>query len=345
MKSSKKPIFLLVNDLHLKKDNCELVYNIFQQVVSVCNNMGIDRVVIGGDMFTNRSGQPLSVLLACKRCFEMLCDNNIITYVIPGNHDKTDVSDDRSYLDVFQRDGINVINRPKYLNFGGVGVFLMPYYTESIWIEKFNSFLKNKTIKDKSILVTHIAINGVKNNDGTLVSDGISEDWLDMFDQIFVGHYHNRSDVGKKIHYTGSAYQNNFGEDIEKGFTVVYDDLSWMNIDSVFPKYIVERVEASDNVNLHNVLERYDNSDDNVRIIINGSKVECDKINVSEIRDKYGVDVKVQTNEEIEAIEISNNEVIRFDKMSIKKDFIRFCAENKIRGKEFNFGLNLIKSM
>ena len=45
------------------------------------------------------------------------------------------------------------------------------------------------------------------------------------FDKVFVGHYHNRTVIpGTGIEYIGSSRQHNFGEDEEKGYTVLYTD-------------------------------------------------------------------------------------------------------------------------
>lgn len=45
------------------------------------------------------------------------------------------------------------------------------------------------------------------------------------FDKVFVGHYHNRTVIPQtRIEYIGASRQHNFGEDEEKGYTVLYTD-------------------------------------------------------------------------------------------------------------------------
>lgn len=341
-----KPIFILANDVHLTKDNCVMVIDLFSQMVAACNKFKVENLIIGGDMFTNRSGQPLSVLLACKACFDLLAKNGIELHIIPGNHDKTDLTADGSYLDIFsdEDNGIYVINEPKRYCFIGVDVYFMPYYREDVWCEKLTQLLRDKPLRSgrKNMLVTHIGINGVKNNDGSLVSGAVSADLLKDFDEVFVGHYHNCSEVGENIHYTGSLYQNDYSEDFLKGFVAINDDLSFFRLSSDSPRWIKEEVQAEDVSGIRNLIEKYEGGKDNVRLIIKGKKTDCDKINVAEIR-KHGIDVKVQTDEEVEAIEVSQTASLQFDKVSIKKDFIKFCSDNGIKGEEFRFGLDLIK--
>ena len=97
----KKAVAILVNDVHLDKNNGELVKDIFDQLTSLCHKRGVYEIWVGGDVFTNRSGQPLSCLTTWKEILEDLMDAGILIRVIPGNHDKTDADDERSYLDVY----------------------------------------------------------------------------------------------------------------------------------------------------------------------------------------------------------------------------------------------------
>ena len=74
----KKAVALLVNDIHLNKDNGELVKSIFDQMVSVCKYYNITNIICGGDVFTNRSGQPLSCLLTFAECLDILKKEEIL---------------------------------------------------------------------------------------------------------------------------------------------------------------------------------------------------------------------------------------------------------------------------
>ena len=48
---------------------------------------------------------------------------------------------------------------------------------------------------------------------------------FEPFDRVFAGHYHNRTKVaGTRIEYIGSSRQFNFGENEEKGYTILCAD-------------------------------------------------------------------------------------------------------------------------
>lgn len=341
-----KPIALLVNDPHLNKDNISLVVDIFDQALNVCSERGITRVILGGDMVTNRSGQPLSVLKALELIFTKFSEKSITLWGIPGNHDKTNPDDYDSYLDLFKNfENVRIFDKPSIQVFKGVNFWFMPYFSEEKWIEEFKK-LEHSNKNKKDILITHIAFDGVKNNDGSEVISSLKPSDFKEFSKVFIGHYHNASKIGENLYFTGSAYQNNFGESIiDKGFTVIYDDCSHKLIKSKFPKYIKKVVDVNDRETIRNLVEEYEDSDDKIRFVLRGKKVDCEKISISEFN-KRGIDIKFEVQETIEAIELSESEsVMSFDKKDIIKDFMNFCKENSINGKKMSYGFNLIKNI
>src|SRR4051812_31517031 len=96
-----KPIAIVITDTHLHKDNIDLVTSIFDQAIKYCKENGIDLILHAGDVFTSRTGQPLSVLVAWQRIVDKIRDNDLRCLAIAGNHDKTDQEDESSFLDIF----------------------------------------------------------------------------------------------------------------------------------------------------------------------------------------------------------------------------------------------------
>ena len=354
MKSKKKPIAMLINDIHLDKDNGELVFDIFCQAVCECHQIGIDRIIIGGDIFTNRSGQPLSCLIWFGRIIEKCCANGIRLYAIAGNHDKTDSFDEKSYLDVFYgRCDFKCFSKGDFTWLDNCLIGFIPYFDDERWINEFNKIDKIRRINsknsDSTFLITHIGIDGVMNNDGTKVESGIKTDIFNGWSKVLVGHYHNASSLGNNVVYTGSAYQNNYGETIDdKGFTIMYNDGSIDHIQSKFPKYI-KHTFSVDDINKDEFRKIFDDSKNDsynhTRFIFKGRRDELQKINASEFS-KHGIDCKFESNESVEAINTSDSDfVMNYDKKSIISDFLQFCKENEIKGDAMKYGLNLIKKM
>lgn len=345
----KSKIALLINDIHIDRATVDTAITVFNDAVKYAVENGIEDIIIGGDVFTNRSGQPLMCLNAWRSMIDHAATNKVHLHVIPGNHDKTDPDDIHSYLNVFG-DGLfnHLYMYESAINIRGVEFVLIPHFSKEKWCERLKVVAKERNFDcGVSILVTHIAINGVRNNDGTVVEDAIEPSLLDSYSKVLVGHYHNASHVGKNIYYTGSAYQNNFGETIsDKGFTVIYDDGSLEHVQSRFPRFVNVEIKATDRESLKNIVEKYSvGTEDRVRIKIVGTRSECEKINVQEIRDA-GIECKFSTDEENQAVEIAcTDSVTTFDKAKIKKAFLEFCGENGIRGNELKAGLEYLKIM
>lgn len=354
---NKYAVGVLINDIHLDKSNGSLVKDIFQQLMKVCEEYNTHRIFCGGDVFTNRSGQPLQCLTDWKEILEILTKKGFEFYVIPGNHDKTDSNSERSYLDIFGEKCVHLYRSSGRVLLDGCLIGFIPYFQDEKWLEEFQRLedeiddnLREGDIQidDATILITHMGFDGVVNNDGSRVSSVIKPSMFKNWTKVLIGHYHNASELADNVIYTGSAYQNNYGENItDKGFTVVFNDGSIKRVQSKFPRYIKEVVDANDKETLMNLLEKYGGEErDYIRFVFVGKKTDCQKINIAEIQGKYGIDCKFQCVEEREAIELSESDaVLEYDKKTLTKDFMKFCSDNDIKGKQFKYGFDLIKKV
>lgn len=347
---------ILVNDIHLDRDNLELVGSIIGQLIEACRKWETKNVFIGGDVFTNRSGQPLSCLAAWRNILLCLQDEGITAHAIPGNHDKTDPDDDRSYLDIFSDYGSMKLHRVEgwMTPMEGVIVAMMPYWGEEKWLERYGIMLRSlerEGWRDKyrtRILITHMGVDGVMNNDGSRVVSVIVPSRLeeDGWTKVLIGHYHDSSHPGGNVFYTGSAYQANYAESpLDKGFTAIREDGSLIPIPSVFPRYIKEVVAADDRVTLENIIEKYGEPprEDFIRLLFRGSREECHGIDIARL-EGLGFDVKFEVNETVEAMMGSEEDVIvAHTPKTLLKSFMQFCARSGIRGEDLKTGVRIFK--
>lgn len=356
MKNEKTPFAVFVTDTHLTKDNGTLVKNIFKQIIAVCKERGIKRIIHGGDVFTSRSGQPLSCLTDWSEIINCINGAGLDFYTIPGNHDKTDADDERSYLDVY--DNRIVVQRVGKIKLFSqkVAVAFIPYFNDERWLEEYKrveELLDNMYVdRDidtswKTILITHSGFDGVMNNDGSKVESVIKPSMFVNWDKVLIGHYHNASKLADNIIYPGAAYQNNFGETItDKGCTIIHSDSSLEFVPLKFPKYIKEVVDVNDKDTLRNLIDKYEGEDyDHIRFIFKGSKVDANKVDLSALA-KLGIDARFEAEETEDAVALSETDTLMScDRKSIMRDFTKFCSENKIRGRHLQYGLKLIKTI
>jgi len=343
---------LFITDTHLKKDNFELVYSIFEQACVVCQERGIKTILHGGDIFTVRAGLSLEVLVNFIKIMKMVKKYNIQLIAIPGNHDKTNLSSEQSYLDVFKSWGLEVIKTHQVLDFkfGKTIVHFLPYFPEdTIYKEALNELVENIQANDSlsnRVLLTHISISGVKNNDGTAVSNKLKKDLFSAFDLVLVGHYHNRSRIGKNIHYIGSAMPQNFGEDNDKGFVVLNEDLEMTFIKAKFPQYITEFFHAEDDgfkKAIEAGLKKYKNSKDFIRFKITGESETLEKFDKSRFLE-VGIQIVFDNIHIIRNIEaVGESGKIKYSNASLLTEYFAYCKEVEATREQTKIGLKYFR--
>lgn len=344
----RRPIAVVLTDTHKNKNNLDLVYSIFEQAVELAVDLGVKDIIHGGDFFTNRIGQNLQTLIYMKKILDLVKYNRLRLHAIPGNHDKTDQDSEESYLDIFSNHPAMILHRNYACeDIGGLNVSFLGYFEDS-YSERLSSLKKESKLKSKSkkkVLITHIAFNGVRNNDGTEVENGFTSKSVRWWDKVLVGHYHDSSKIGDNIFYIGSAYQSNFGENSEdKGFTILYNDASLDFEPSIFPKYIKVEIDADDEDSIENELEIHKDSKHNVRFVFKGkiTDLESVKNKISKFTDN-GIDCKFESEEINDEILNVKDNFRQLDNKEIRRQFLKYCKIQGIPKEKVSFGLNIIK--
>lgn len=325
-----KPLAIQINDVHIKKENVEQVLDITNQLISTCNELNVNTVFIAGDVFESRTSQRLEVLNAFLQMLNLFNENGITCYTIPGNHDKTRYDSEDSFLDAFKyHPAIKLMRDYEKVNIGGISCHFMPFFDEKMFLDKFNPKIE---IGKKNILITHVAITGSRNNDGTLVESSLSVNMFEGFDRIFSGHYHDYQVIKDKFIHCPSPYQANYGEDEKKGFTVIYDDLTYEIKIANFPKFKKVKVNLDEvkKDELDDLIKENSLSNDNVRFEIIGSESKIKAIK----KDKFiaaGIDVKTKVKEiDDSLIYAEKDEIVSFNNASLMEEFKEFCKENEL---------------
>lgn len=336
---------IAITDTHFSKENLEEVINIFEQCKGLALRCKVKHVFHLGDIFTNRVGQSLQTLLAFKTVLESYEAAGLILVGIPGNHDKTDLDSDDSYLDIFDGGAFALLKRKSTLQLPNIDFHFLPYY-HKIYSQELNAI---RILDDDkiNILCTHQAINGVKNNDGTEVTDCESPEEFSKFDKVLVGHYHNASKIGNNIHYIGSSHQSNFGETIsDKGFTIIYNDGSLAKYKSKFKKYIKIKLDVNDIDSIESALKLVDDHEEaNYRFIFGGDKTDLDNLNLTKFTER-GIQVLFENSEmNSEILKAENEELLQFDKGSLTKHLIKFSKLQNIESSKRNVGLKFMKEL
>lgn len=223
----KQAVLLLLNDIHVSKENITDFKMNWHEAISICCQRGIKEMVLGGDLFMSRSSQNLDVLLAVHDGLLLAEENDIRITLANGNHDKIDPESFRGYCHVFdQHKNVTVADDfvlhadPKW----DFNLYTMAYFPEEgTFIQKLKNLIESKLKPGKkNYLYVHEGINGALTH---AAEKEVPATIFAGFDQVFAGHYHNRTVIpGTNVAYIGASRQHNFGEDEAKGYTLLYAD-------------------------------------------------------------------------------------------------------------------------
>lgn len=342
----KKPCVLLLNDIHISKDNIPDFNLNWQEALSVCKRMDIMTMVLGGDLFLSRAAQTLDVMLAVHDALLSAASMNIDVMLANGNHDKVNQEAIRGYNHIFdQHDNVLVIDEC-YTLVNPDWSFLLhviPYFPEDgSFVEKLNEVLANEFNADKlNHLYIHEGINGALSRP---VEKELPANLFNDFDRAFVGHYHDRCKVAPNIEYIGAARQHNFGENTEKGYTVLYNDGTTEFIQNrVNQRYMVLDVR-DDKVDIHltdQLAELKEDGRYKVKVRVHSSVAGAASIDKNKLLEAGANKVEVVT-EEVQAIEAAGAGLFeKFDGGKIRDNYRQFCTE---KGISEELGLSYLQS-
>jgi exonuclease SbcD len=351
MAPQKEAAALVVNDVHLHLSTLETGKDVLAQAVALCTELGIKFLILNGDLFTERKGQPLEVLLAVL-WFKQLCfDTGLTVLAIPGNHDKTDLESEDSFLDIFHGGDFHVYRKESVVSIKGANgtplrVWLLPYFLEngslparieSLFRQLCYQLDEDQRREDfedwhisKNVLCMHAAISGVRNNDGSEVKNEVGPQLFSFWTNVIVGHYHNYSRLGENIHYTGSAYPRNHGEDNDKGFTIVYADGSLERKKAVFPHYVSYEIplEQLDAEMVASLRKESELGETNMRVLVRATKAELKGFDLTPLL-ALGIEAKKKPLELDEAIEAAaENRVESHTVQTLHEQFNHFATSH-----------------
>jgi exonuclease SbcD len=334
----KTPIAILSSDWHISKSNYEEIIDLINQKIELAKSLKVKRLYCLGDVFNSRNAQELVVLKAFSDILDNIQDADLELHCISGNHDKVGLNNKYSYLDPYRHHPAMNLHDTVVDEYMGVNIAMIPYFEEEFYlsnIKQINLIIEEQFPESPSILLTHQGLNGVKNNDGSEVQNSLTGNLFSGFKQVFVGHYHDISEQGN-IRYIGSLKQNNFGEDSDKGFTILYDDCSFEFVRSNFKAYTKIQIDSKTSIEeINSIIKQNNNSNNHLRLEFIGNQEEVKAIqkslDVDMIRN-LGVDVKFKSDKEFENEEINFETEINTEitKAEILGEFNKFTESTSL---------------
>ena len=217
-----KPLFIIFNDIHLKPGNESDIIASVRHMVKYALANGITCIILAGDLFHSRTNQKESVLRAFDEILNLIHSAGLTLYLFPGNHDKTDYKSYTSFLDVYRfHPGVIFNSEISEIRIGGKSVTLLPFFDDELLIPMIEQ------AEGGDILVSHFEMFGSSHLGQVSEKKSLTTKMLKKWKKTYLGHYHNTHEITKDVVHLPSLRQTDFGEDSVKGFSVIYEDLSY----------------------------------------------------------------------------------------------------------------------
>lgn len=333
----KKAVALLINDIHVSKDNIAEFHKNWDEALNICQSNGIEYLIVGGDMWMSRSSQTLNTLLAVREAIlKATKQYNLYVIIANGNHDLVDQEALLGYNHIFSDyESVEVIGEYTEIDLSDeFSLYIMSYFPENgSFIERLSSLQQNYSIDDKEKNVLYIH-EGIRGGLATSSDDELPANIFKGFDSVLVGHYHNRKQIpGTQIEYIGSSRQHNFGEDEEKGYTILYSDGSTKFIkNEVNQRYKVIEVDVADmDDDFMNMLaEIKTDSRYKVKVRVKCDSAQSSAINKQKLAEAGANKIELVT-EQTEVMRTDHQSITqKFDKSGIKEEYTNFCTQKSI---------------
>lgn len=335
------PMALLMNDLHISKDNVIEFEKNWNEALKICEDNNIKSIFIGGDVFTTRNVQYLSPVMTVMRCLERTAAKGINTTIAFGNHDCPVYGEKNSWCDIFGNvKGVDIVNDFAVYETDEYALAMIAYFPEETMMEnklkELDEYLdENKIACSDVILYIHSGVHGALGDFD--VPNEMPQEPLLKYRKVLCGHYHNRTVIkGTNIEYIGSSRAHTFGEDEDKGYTILFQDGTDKFIkNEVNTRYVTEDIsldEVSDWKNDRD--ERY-----KVRLRIHCNAAEADTVDKGDLIARGANKIEFVT-EKLQAIEKSQSELEeRFDNKGLQVEYLSFCKE---KGIDSSFGIDYL---
>jgi len=365
-----------LSDIHIRTVNRHEEYKlIFEKTLQEIEKLQPDYIFNLGDTFHNKLQlSPESIILA-KWFFEKLA---LIapTYTLVGNHDMNVTNPNRpSSVNAVLNDIPNhfildsskfiTLNKPSDERMGlciGHYAFNQP---KSEWPIKVDKKHRNDYI---NIALYHGAVDLYQTDAGWQDDSMIkyNECFLD-YDMLLCGDIHSTQKLNKKAWMVGNLIQQNFGEDVNKGFLYleignkednfvekhsILNDYNYLNV--FIP---ISKVENAKNVIVETLEDQHITNKSNIRIVVSTNNildVSFKEDITSFVLNKYGINPIIEeafrlNENQIETKEVRDNYTpINFSNVSYQNELIENYLKNNFTvpdGVELNDIFNINKEI
>ncbi len=331
----KKPALAIANDIHLQQDNIDQVKDLIKQIISYCLNSNINRCCLAGDVVDSRSSLRMDVLQALLWIEKEFGDHDIELDVFAGNHDKTRYDSEHSWMDVMGSSGAKVhkdygIIYPDNTN---MSIYMQPFFQDDILIKKLQHLNDIRNDEEVNILISHFGMEGSIDNEGGHVKSLITKEMLLDWDKVLLGHIHDETQVCANTYHMQALAQKDFGENCNKGFTVLYDNASHEIVNTKFKRFENVKIDLDtlSPAKVKKMIIGYENSENHIKTKIVGAENKVRAFDKKFIEDLGIKCEKIYPDVAVDSQDVNIENVgLKTSKNKLDNDFKEYCNKNEL---------------
>jgi DNA repair exonuclease SbcCD nuclease subunit len=332
IKSNKIGIF---SDIHIglgQDSNSwhDIVLNFANWAAKIYTDMGINEIIIPGDIFHNRSEISVNTIAVATEFFDILKDFKI--FISTGNHDcyYKDRSDVNSIKVLKGWKNIIIVDeQPLIINSKNKKISLIPWGTSI------------ENIPESDICFGHFEINTFYMNTFKVCDHGIdSTNILNKAPLVISGHFHSKDEreySKGKIVYVGSPYQQNFGDvNQTRGIYILNLDTEEFKFieNTISPKHIKVYLSKLKNGEQNTDFLKENISNNMISLIVD-EEISNDKLSLisaklQKLNPKFfRIDYKSFTNDKF----VENSSLVDYNLINIEKNIEDFVDSMDVNHK------------
>jgi DNA repair exonuclease SbcCD nuclease subunit len=292
--------FAFIADIHLSRygqdkreettglpERLDSIKKALYEVADYCYDSDIDKIVIGGDLYHNKS---IVYSIAQDIMFDFFEKYKVLEFiVIDGNHDLSGKGQNvvSSLRAISKCHNVNWVTQvPSTEN---DGLVCIPYSHDVV---------NQVKAKKGRILISHFGLSeGVLNSGMSIISDISVRDLIGKYELVLLGHYHKPQEIihdGFKLYYVGSLIQLDWGEKNEDKRFIVVDtdtlDVSSIPISS-YKRHIEVEVDNTNRAQALADIQKHYADGQHVKVILK-ERVDLGPLEVDvRVVDKTEVDI------------------------------------------------------
>jgi DNA repair exonuclease SbcCD nuclease subunit len=208
---------LCIGDPHFKHDNVIETDLMFKEIEKILKETIFDFVVVLGDILHKHDKIDMDPLNRAIKFLKMIRDLSKNLYIIIGNHDRCNnndfLTDKHPFCSLKDWNDTTVVDKVVKMSINEMNFCFCPY----VPVGRYYEALEDIKFSEFCCFFSHQEFMGCKIN---LLTKSEADEWKLEYPMNISGHIHDYEIVQQNLIYTGTPFQNNSNDSLDKSISI-----------------------------------------------------------------------------------------------------------------------------